>query len=565
LDAGAKRIRIAYAEGGKSLIRVEDDGHGITATELPLALERHATSKTDGADLVHLSTFGFRGEALPSIASVSRLSLTSRVPGQDAWQIEARAGEIATPRPAARPPGTTVEVRDLFAATPARLRFLKSDRAEAQAIAETVRRLALADPGVAFHLVDVSGGGEGRTVFRAEAEVAGAEGFLDRAERVVSGLKAHAVAVLGEREGLRLTGFAGLPTFSRASMAAQHLLVNARPVRDRLLGGALRAAYRDVLARDRHPVVVLNLECPPEAVDVNVHPAKAEVRFRNAGAARALVVSALTQALAEAGHRSAATVPAFPGRSGGTPSWQSARPALPSGAAVHLGLDLQRPAQPGPPPGFAEAPTPPTEADSPPADPAPDLPLGQPRAQLHNLYIVAETRDGVVLIDQHAAHERLVYERLKSERAATGVRRQALLIPEIVDLEAEATERVLAAAPELERLGLEVEAFGGTSVCVRAVPAVLGQPDAASLLHDLADELAEQGTADTLEARLDAVASRMACHGSVRAGRKLGLAEMDALLREMEATPRSGQCNHGRPTSITLTLAEIERLFGRRG
>ena len=566
LDAGARRIEVAIADGGKSLIRVSDDGHGIPGGELALALARHATSKIDGSDLVHIRSFGFRGEALPSIASVARLVLSSRVAGAEGWQIEARAGAVGEPRPAARPPGTTVEVRDLFCAVPARLRFLRTDRAESQAVGEIVRRFAIAAPETGFVLRDVSGGGEGRVTFRAEPEPVGPDARLARADRIIGqGFAANALAVEAERDGVRLTGHIGLPTFSRGAAVAQHLFVNGRPVRDRLLAGALRAAYSDVLPRDRHPVAVLAVDCAPEAVDVNVHPAKAEVRFRAPGVVRGLVISALTHALAEAGHRSATTVSqAALGAvsAGGTGApW---RPAGPGAAARSAGLDLQAPVS-----GFAEA-APPPPADVPTEEgkarpPAGDLPLGEARAQLHGTYIVAETREGVVLVDQHAAHERLVYERLKAQQAEHGVRRQALLIPEIVELGADGAAQVLEAAGDLLSLGLEVEPFGAGAVCLRAVPALLGQADPERLLRDVADELAGQGTTGSLSARLDAVLSRMACHGSVRAGRRMSLPEMDALLREMEATPFSGQCNHGRPTQITLGLAEIERLFGRRG
>ena len=574
LDAGARRIEIAIADGGKSLIRVRDDGHGIAREELALALSRHATSKIDGSDLVHIASFGFRGEALPSIASVARLTLTSRVAGGEGWAIEARAGALSEPRPAACPPGTLVEIRDLFSAVPARLKFLRSERAEAQAVGEVVRRLAMAAPHVTLILSDATGGGEGRVRLRAEAEAShGAAGLLARADRIIGqGFAANAIAIEAEREGVRLTGHAGLPTFSRGSAVAQHLFVNGRPVRDRLLSGALRAAYRDVLGRDRHPVAALHIHCPPEAVDVNVHPAKAEVRFRAPGVVRGLVVSALTHALAGAGHRSATTVSgaALGAFSGG----QGHAPPRPRAAALSRGLGLQAPAGGSPaearPTGFAEAaPPPPVPAEGEPAGAgdAPDRgdpPLGHARAQLHGTYILAERADGIVLVDQHAAHERLVYERLKAEQAAAGVRRQALLIPEVVELGEDAAARLGEAAETLLALGLEVEPFGRGAVCVRAVPAILGQADPARLVRDVADELADLGTADGLARRLDAVLSRMACHGSVRAGRRMSVPEMDALLREMEATPRSGQCNHGRPTQITLGLAEIERLFGRR-
>ncbi len=583
IDAGAGRIEIGIVEGGKALVRVADDGIGIVAEDLALALDRHATSKIDGSDLVNITSYGFRGEALPSMASVARLRLTSRAAGAaEAWEIAARAGEIGRPRPAARGQGTTVELRDLFYATPARLKFLRTARAEAQAIGESVRRLAMAEPGIAFELRDVTEGA-GRTLFRAGAETGAAtEARLARIARILGAPFAeNALAIEAERDGVRLTGFAALPTYARGTAHAQHLFVNGRPVRDRLLAGALRAAYADFLARDRHPAAVLFLDLDPERVDVNVHPAKAEVRFREPGVVRGLVVSGLTHALAGAGHRASTTVSsaalgAFrPGGPGPAGRWGT--PEVPSRSApgeAARALAAQAPLA-GPGEGFAEAgwaagwvetAGPDAEAGDPPAElsPDPSLPLGVARAQLHGNYIVAQTADGVVIVDQHAAHERLVYERLKRQLAETGVRRQALLIPEIVELGEDAAGQVLERAGELAELGLVVEPFGGGAVAVREVPAALGQADAAALLRDVADELADLGESGALRARLDAVISRMACHGSVRSGRRLTAEEMNALLREMEATPHSGQCNHGRPTHVSLSLAEIERLFGRR-
>ncbi len=562
IDAGASRIEVAIADGGKTLIRVTDDGIGIAAEDLALALERHATSKIDGSDLVNIQSYGFRGEALPSMGAVARLTLTSRAAGAaGAWEIAARAGEIGRPRPAARGQGTTAELRDLFVATPARLKFLRTDRAETQAIGETVRRLAMAEPGIAFTLTDVSDG-EGRTLFRADAETGDLfDGRLARIDRILGGdFAANALPIEAERDGLRLTGFAGLPTYSRGAAVAQHLFVNGRPVRDKLLVGALRAAYADFLSRDRHPVAALFLDCPPERVDVNVHPAKAEVRFREPGVVRGLVVSALRHALAEAGHRSATTLGA--GALGAFRPEGGARPAAPwrpSQAEMARAFAAQTPLAPG----FAEAAAsariePPAEAG------AEDLPLGAARTQLHGNYIVAQTREGMVIVDQHAAHERLVYEKLKRQMAERGVARQALLIPEVVELGEDAATRVLDHADHLAAVGLTVEPFGGGSVAVREMPALLGQADPSRLIRDVADELADLGASGAVKERLDAILSRIACHGSVRSGRRLGAEEMNALLREMEATPHSGQCNHGRPTWVGLTLAEIEKLFGRR-
>jgi DNA mismatch repair protein MutL len=567
IDAGASRIGVAIADGGKTLIRVSDDGLGIARGDLGLALERHATSKIDGSDLVNILSYGFRGEALPSMGAVARLMLVSRAAGSDeAWQIEARAGEIGRQRPAVREQGTMVELRDLFCTTPARLKFLRTDRAETQAIGETVRRLAMAEPMVAFTLTDVSDGGD-RILFRAEAEQdALFDGRLARIDRILGNeFAANTLPIEAERDGLRLTGFACLPTYARGAAVAQFFFVNGRPVRDKLLVGALRGAYADFLSRDRHPVAVLFLDCAPERVDVNVHPAKAEVRFREPGVARGLVVSALRHALAEAGYRAATTVStealgAFrAGGGSGVPRppqvWR------PSGALMELGLAAQAPLGGG----FSEAGWS-GRVEEPGADSllAEDLPLGAARAQLHENYIVAQTVRGMVIVDQHAAHERLVYEKLKRQIAGNGVKRQGLLIPEVVELGTDAAARVLERAEELSDLGLVIEAFGGGAVAVREMPAVLGRADPAGLVRDVADELADLGESDTLKARIEAILSRMACHGSVRSGRRLTADEMNALLREMEATPHSGQCNHGRPTWVSLTLNDIERLFGRR-
>ncbi|MFC0339663.1 DNA mismatch repair endonuclease MutL [Paracoccus niistensis] len=566
LDAGATRIAIAIAGGGKRLIRVTDDGCGMTAEDLPLALARHATSKIDGSDLLDIRSFGFRGEALPSLGAVGRLAITSRAAGHEAARIAVSGGRIEPPRPAAANRGTAVELRDLFFATPARLRFLRSDRAETQAIAEVVRRLAMAEPSVAFTLTEED---EGRVLFRADAEQGDLFDALSARIGRVMGREfiENAIPLEAERDGLRLTGLAALPTYSRGAAVAQHLFVNTRPVRDKLLTGALRAGYFDVLPSGRHPAAVLFVACDPQGVDVNVHPAKAEVRFREPDAARGLVVAALRHALAGAGHRSsstggAATLAAM--RTEQAPSfWHSQAPSPAAVAAAHA---AQAPLAPVPtaPQGFAETSGPvfPAAARVEPEAEAPDAPLGAARAQLHGNWIVAQSRDGIVIVDQHAAHERLVYERLKAQAAQARVPSQALLIPAIVELGAEA-ERVLAAAGELDRLGLVIEPFGPGCVAVRELPAALGQANPAALLRDIADDLAEHGTSDRLQGRLDAVLSSMACHGSVRSGRSLTGDEMNALLREMERTPRSGQCNHGRPTWVELKLSDIERLFGR--
>jgi DNA mismatch repair protein MutL len=566
LDAGASRITVEVAHGGKTLIRVTDDGCGMGPDDLPLALSRHATSKIDGTDLLNITSFGFRGEALPSLGAVGRLTITSRADGAPAHRIEVSGGAMSAVKPAALTRGTVVELRDLFHATPARLKFLRSDRAEMQAITDVVKRLAMAEPAVGFTLKDAEAD---RVVFRAEA----AQGHLFEAlhTRLTTVLGRdfadNALPIDAEREGIRLTGFAALPTYSRGSAVAQFLFVNGRPVRDKLLVGALRAAYMDVLSRDRHPAAALFVDCPPERVDVNVHPAKSEVRFREPGIARGLIVSGLRHALAEAGHRASSTVAgatlgAFTPETGAR-VYQMDRPS-PSvlGAAARWqapGLAEDTPAWDLP---EAIAPSSRVEEVVPDDTLATRSPLGAARAQLHENYIVAQTETGMVIVDQHAAHERLVYERLKRQRDETGVARQALLIPEIVTLGSDA-DRLLEMAAELEALGLAIEPFGPGTLAVRETPAILGTVNAEAILRDILDELDDAGASTTLQSRLDAVLSRMACHGSVRSGRRMSAEEMNALLREMEATPRSGQCNHGRPTYVELKLTDIERLFGR--
>ncbi|RWR27439.1 DNA mismatch repair endonuclease MutL [Sinirhodobacter populi] len=574
LDAGATRVEIAYADGGKTLIRIRDDGCGMTDADLPLALSRHATSKIDGSDLLNIHTFGFRGEALPSLGAVGRLVITSRAEGFEAAQISVSGGAIGPVKPAALNRGTLVELRDLFFATPARLKFMRTDRAEAQAIADVVKRLAMAEPYVSFTLRDVSGGGDGREVFRADAEQGELFGALaGRLARILGrDFTDNAVAIDADREGIRLTGYAALPTYSRGAAVEQFLFVNGRPVRDKMLIGALRAAYMDFLSRDRHPAAALFLSCDTERVDVNVHPAKAEVRFRESGIPRGLIVTAIRHALAQAGHRASSTVatatlgafrpepePAQARLDMPPRVYQMDRPSL---GAIRTSYAAQAPA-------FDEA-APVWQAPSARAEPPPPedrqlqhTPLGAARAQVHENYIIAQTETGMVIVDQHAAHERLVYERLKRQMAEKGIAAQALLIPEIVDLSAGDAALLLEHAESLSRLGLTIEPFGGTAIAVRETPAILGQINAAALLRDVLDELADLGDSQLVLARIDAVLSRMACHGSVRSGRRMQVDEMNALLREMEATPHSGQCNHGRPTYVELKLADIERLFGR--
>ena len=566
IDAGACMIEVTIEAGGRRLIRVVDDGHGMGPADLALAVERHATSKIPGGDLTDIRTLGFRGEALPSIGAVARLEIASRRAGDATGQRVAVDAGLSSPvRPAAIPIGTRVEIRDLFYATPARLKFLKSDRAEAMAAVETVRRLALAHPAVAISIR-----GEHITGFSYPAEPDDADGFLRRAGRIFGPEFApNAVLVDAARENLSLAGQVGLPTFHRGAATHIHIVVNGRPVRDKLLLSAVRGAYADVMASDRHPVLALRFDCDPALVDVNVHPAKTEVRFRDPGLVRALVVSAIRDALARAGHRSSTTggIGALAAMRGGT-GYAAARP---SGQMPRAWAGWQSPVG-TPADGFAEdaqatfgslgGPAAASVADEPLAV---EAPLGAARAQLHETYIVAQTQDGIVLVDQHAAHERLVYERLKRERAASGIARQPLLIPAVVELDGDETARVAAAADGLGAIGLVVEPFGPGAVMVREVPAALARADATRLMRDVVDALAEdeRGTAP-IEARLDAILSRISCHGSVRAGRQLSGPEMNALLREMEATPLSGQCNHGRPTYVELKLADIERLFGRR-
>ncbi|MDQ1900857.1 DNA mismatch repair endonuclease MutL [Paracoccus sp. WLY502] len=562
LDAGASRIDIAIQDGGKRLIRVCDDGCGMAPEDLPLAMSRHATSKIDGTDLLAIRSFGFRGEALPSLGAVGRLTITSRMRGGDGAVIAVEGGRAAPVRPAAANPGTVVELRDLFFATPARLKFLRGERAETLAVAECVRRLAMAEPFVGFTL-----NADGKEIFRADAEQGELfDALTIRLSRVMGrDFIDNAIPLDAERDGLRLSGLAALPTYSRGAAVAQHVYVNGRPVRDKLLTGALRAGYMDVLASGRHPAAVLYLSCDPQLVDVNVHPAKAEVRFRDPQGARGLVVSALRHGLANAGHRASSTVgdatlAAFQAEPAATTAPTAPRAYhmdyRPSATAIRASLDLQAPTM-----GFAEAPSGRAEEET--VAPA-DAPLGAARAQIHENYIIAQTEDGLVIVDQHAAHERLVYERLKAQAAAAGVARQALLIPEIVELPEDEAARILSIAGDLAGLGLVIEPFGGGAVAVRETPAMLTRLDARALIRDILDDLADQGASDRLRGRLDAVLSSMACHGSVRSGRRMTADEMNALLREMERTPKSGQCNHGRPTWVKLRLTDIERLFGRK-
>jgi len=576
LDADATRIDVLTDGGGRRLIQVADDGAGMTAADLSLAVERHATSKLHDDDLLAIRTLGFRGEALPSIGAVARLAITTRHAGEPhAWTMSVDGGKKSERRPAAFGQGTRVEVRELFYATPARLKFLKSDRSEAEAIREVVRRLAMSRLEVAFTLA-----GEERAPVTWPARLPGAAGQLARLADILGPeFRANAVEVASAGGKLAIDGFAALPTLSRANSLAQYLFVNGRPVRDKLLIGVVRAAYADYLPRERHPVVALFVTVDPREVDVNVHPAKAEVRFRDPGLVRSFLIRTLRDALAREGSRAAttggsATIAAFragPALPRGGWDWRRS-PARPADAGRLAAQSL--PLQAAHPIRLAEAEQAAFDAGAPSADgraaanePAAesiDRPLGAARAQLHENYIVTQTRDGLVIVDQHAAHERIVYERLKAALAQAGVARQILLIPEIVELDEDAVARLCARAGELLGYGLAIEAFGPGAVAVRETPSLLGAIDANALVRDLAEHMEEWEEALPLERRLMHVAATMACHGSVRAGRRLKPEEMNALLREMESTPNSGQCNHGRPTYVELKLGDIERLFGRR-
>jgi DNA mismatch repair protein MutL len=571
IDAGATRVEVTLEDGGQTLIAVVDDGSGMSPDDLLLAVERHATSKLPDDDLGRIATLGFRGEALPSIGAVARMTLSSRRQGaSEAWSLAVNGGRKEEPRPAAWATGTGVEVRDLFFATPARLKFLKSPSTEQGHAVEMVERLAMAHPAIGFRLVAGR-----RSLLDLPAESNDPSGRRARMARLMgSDFVDSAVAVVAEREGIGLAGLAGLPTLNRRGTNQQFLIVNGRPVRDRLLFGALRGAYQGLLPHDRHPLVALFLTLPPEAVDVNVHPMKTEVRFRDQALVRGLIVGAVRRALAEAGHRTATTV-AMALRPGTAPGaiGSGARINAPAGiglmsrglaeaaTAFHLPLPLPGGSQ-VPDPGQAVSELLPEQSPAPSSLAMP--PLGFVRAQLLDTFILSQTADGIVLVDQHAAHERLVQERLLRQLAAGPPQRQVLLIPEVVELDEAACRRLVDRASDLARLGLMLEPFGDGAVVVREVPALLGAVDVRGLVHDLADDLAELGEGLVLEERLAAMCGSIACHGSVRAGRRLTIEEMNALLREMEATPHAGQCSHGRPTWIALGRADIERLFGRR-
>jgi DNA mismatch repair protein MutL len=559
VDADSNRILIALRDGGKTLISVTDDGRGMTPEELPLAVSRHVTSKLPGDDLAEIRWLGFRGEALPAIGAVSRLTLTSRgIGAEQAWMLEVEGGALGAVVPAAFGQGSLIEVRDLFFATPARLKFMKTARAETMAAVDVVNQLAMVRPDITFTLIT-----DDRTRLHydaAQGELM--EARLNRlAEVMGKDFAENAVALKAERDGARLTGYAGLPTLNRGNARLQFLFVNGRPVRDKLIFGALRAAYSGLLAHDRHPLVALFIELAPSAVDVNVHPSKAEVRFQEPGMVRGLVVGALRHALDDAGHRASTTVsraalgavhPEPIGESRSVSGAPSSLGRSPREATSAYQAPLMAPTEPV------------TNNEEIESDVFHNFPLGSARGQVHDTYVVSQTSDGLVIVDQHAAHERLVYEGMKRSLSEKGVTRQLLLIPEVVELEPERADKLCARSGQLTELGLVLESFGDGAVLVRETPALLGEVDIVGLVQDLADAIDDYSVTLPLKERLEDVCSTMACHGSVRAGRRLNVREMNALLREMESTPRSGQCNHGRPTYVELKLVDIERLFGRR-
>ena len=574
VDAGADRITISYTNGGKALIRVVDNGCGIAADDLPLAVSRHATSKSDGSDLLNITTFGFRGEALPSMGAAGRLTVTSRLQGTpSAFSVTVDGGAISEVRPTALGSGTVIELTDLFRSTPARLKFLRSDRAESRAISDAVRVMALAEPKRRFELFEAHQDGRQRSVYKFDAGSGSSpDALLQRLDLIIGPeFSQNAIAIDAEREGIRLTGYCALPTFNRGSPAHQYAFVNGRPVKDRLYFGALKAAYSDFIPTGRFPVAALFVGCPTTEVDVNVHPAKTEVRFREPGLVRGLIVGAIKAALAREGHKSSSTLstamlgaskPAY--LTSGNARQSGFRPGMRTSALEQAGAPMEdspgiAPAQPGISTIHSVSGELPAHEQ--------DLfehPLGTAKAQLHGNYIVAQNGDGVVIVDQHAAHERLVYEELKAQYRARKVESQLMLAPVVIDLPADERSRILDLSGQLAEMGLVIEAFGPGGVAITAVPAILGGVvDGSRLVRDILDDAEESGEAGAMEGRVNTILSRMSCHGSVRSGRQLTEAEMNSLLRQMEQTPGSGQCNHGRPTHITLSISDIERLFGR--
>ncbi|MDC0550951.1 DNA mismatch repair endonuclease MutL [Amylibacter sp.] len=564
IDAGASRIDISYSDGGKTLIRVKDNGHGIAENQLMLALSRHATSKIDGTDLLNIHTFGFRGEALPSMGAVGRLTITSRIENVSMGAtITVDGGVIHQVRPAPSSIGTIVELRNLFHATPARLKFLRTDRAESGAISDVIKRLAMSEPFIGFTLRDITSGGKGRIIFRADPEAGDLfDAMYGRLSKILGiDFAKNSFRVDAERDGITLTGYASLPTYSRGSSVSQYIFVNGRPVKDKSLLSALRAAYSDFLHNGRYPLAALFVECDFERVDVNVHPAKTEVRFREPGIVRGLVISALRHALAEEGHRASSTVAdatlgAFKKSEISNISTNLRMNQSWSREMQNNNLDQV---------GFSELQNnfSARQASIETNNDQISNRLGAARAQVHENYIISQTADGIVIVDQHAAHERLVYEKLKNKMALNGVSSQTLLIPEIIELSEQDSAVLMDLSADLSRFGLSIENFGGNSIVVRETPAILGEVNAKSLILDILDELKDWSESNLIKEKLDAILSRVACHGSIRSGRIMKGEEMNALLREMEITPHSGQCNHGRPTYVKLKLSDIEKLFGR--
>ena len=575
IDAGATSILVDVADGGKTLIRVTDDGCGMTPTDLPLAVSRHATSKLNSNDLFNISTFGFRGEALPSLGAVSRLNIKTKGMETDAAELTVDAGIISKIKPIALNQGAVIELRDLFYATPARLKFLRTDRTELQEINKIVKSLSIAYPYISFKLRDISQNKD-RLLFNTASEIgANNTALKKRISRVLDpSFVENSCVIKAERENFKLSGYAALPTFSRGSTNLQHIFINQRPVKDKILIGAVKAAYSDFLAKDRYPAVVLFLECDPHFVDVNVHPSKLEVRFREPGLVRGLVISAIRHALAEAGHRASSTIAgtalgaikvnnSFPSSVyQREPNKNSFRNLAPDSIFKRVEpdqIDTFGNQQ------FEELKTPTGSlANNDSEDQlSSQFPLGAARGQVHENYIIAQTEDSVVIVDQHAAHERLVYEKLKKQMAASSVARQVLLIPEIIELSSSDITTLITAKAQLFKSGLVLEEFGDNAIIVHETPALLGDFNVKSLILDIMDELSNSGNSKKLEEEITSILSRTACHGSIRSGRRLNQEEMNALLREMEVTPYSGQCNHGRPTYIELKLKDIERLFGR--
>ena len=554
IDAGATRIAIDYVDGGKSFIRVTDNGSGIRTEDLPLAMTRHATSKIDGSNLLDIQSFGFRGEALPSLGAVGKLNIMSRCGEADGAELQVNGGKLSAVRPVAMQPGTRVTLSDLFYATPARLKFLRSDRAEAKSISDAIRRLAMAEPSISFTLRDMA---TERIVLQVQAEQGDMfDALRGRLGQIMGNtFIENAITVDAEREGICLTGFAGLPTYSRGSAISQFLFVNGRPVRDKLLLGGLRGAYSDLLPRDRHPVVALFVECEPECVDVNVHPAKAEVRFRDPGIVRGLIVSGLRQSMAQAGHRTATTVADV--ALGKFEAQTKSRVYQMDRVGNSFGYAASRENETI----FDVQPSARTETEY--QTETQNTPLGAARAQLHENYIISQTDQGLIIVDAHAAHERLLYEKLKAQLNNSRVLSQALLIPEVITLPEDEILLLLEQSDVLSKLGLTVEAFGQGAVSVQTIPAILGQINVKKLVFDIVDELSDGGSIQSLNSKIETILSRVACHGSVRTGRRMQADEMNALLREMESTPYSGQCNHGRPTYVSLSMTDIAKLFGR--